>query len=91
MKTEVGLIEENRRVTDVFFVVHRESGIGLCTGHGGKTLCTDGVEGTVSIVSVRKKDDCRSGHRAGSFWLRLKRSLSRRGCRVLHILGNASV
>jgi hypothetical protein len=68
VKAKVCLIKEDCRIADVFFVVYRESGIGPCAGYSGKTLCADGVEGSVSVASVRKKDNCWSSHRAGSFW-----------------------
>jgi hypothetical protein len=58
----------------VFFVVHREGGIGLCAGNCGEADGADGVEGTIFIRSVWEKNNSWSGHRAGSFLVRLKRS-----------------
>jgi hypothetical protein len=72
--TKISLIGEYRWITDVLLVVHRKLGVAQCAGNRGKAGYADRVEGTIFISSVWKKDNRWSGHRAGSFLVRLKRS-----------------
>jgi len=53
-------------ITDVPFVIHSKLRFGLGGRNGGKTNQTDGVVGTVGVVTVGvQQQGC--GHRAASF------------------------
>jgi hypothetical protein len=85
MAAKVGLIGESSRIAEMLFVVDGQGGIALCAGDRGKAGYADGVEGTVSISSVREKNNGWSGHRAGSFLVRLKRSPLKALCLLEYI------
>jgi hypothetical protein len=43
-------------------IVFQQLRFGMCSRNSGKAIETDGVEGTVSVMSVRVKDDQFIGH-----------------------------
>ena len=63
---EEATLREKELVADVLFVIHSELRFGLGGGNGGEANQTDGVVGTVGVVTVGvKQQGC--GHRAASF------------------------
>jgi len=65
MATKVGLVGEFARSQRLLFVLDRQRSIALRAGKAGYA---DGVDGTISISSVREKNNGWSGHRGALSW-----------------------